>query len=266
MLSFRDIYAGLKSLGVDHSRPVMVHASLSAFGDVRGGVDTLLGGLLGNWDSVLAPTFTYKTMLTPEEGPENNGLTYGSGRDQNQMAEFYTPDKPADRMMGVLAETLRKRPNAMRSNHPILSFAGVNASEILLSQTLDDPLAPIGALVERDGWVLLLGVDHTVNTSIHYAEKLAGRKQFVRWALQTYGVTACPGWPGCSDGFEKAAPLLEDITHSVQLGPARVRALPLQYMMDILVDWIKKDPLALLCTREECERCDAVRAGIALTV
>jgi aminoglycoside 3-N-acetyltransferase len=62
---------------------------------------------------------------------------------------------------------------------------------------LDDPLAPVGALAEENGTVLLIGVNHTVNTSIHYAEKIAGRKQFIRWALTPQGVRECPGFPGC---------------------------------------------------------------------
>jgi aminoglycoside 3-N-acetyltransferase len=46
-----------------------------------------------------------------------------------------------------------------------------------------EPLEASGALPEADGCVLLLGVHHTVNTSIHHAEIPAARKQFIRWAL-----------------------------------------------------------------------------------
>ena len=63
-------------------------------------------------------------------------------------------------------------------------------------QTLAEPLAPIGALAQRGGWVLLLGVNQTVNTSLHYAERLAGRPQFTRWALTYEGVRECPQFPG----------------------------------------------------------------------
>ena len=76
---------------------------------------------------------------------------------------------PADTLMGVVPETLRRWPEARRSMHPILSFTGIRAEKILGTQTIEDPFAPIRALVELDGWVLLLGVDHTTNTSIHFA-------------------------------------------------------------------------------------------------
>ena len=108
--------------------------------------------------------------------------------------------------MGIVAETLRRHPRARRSLHPIQSFAGIYADKFLAAQTLQNPLGPIGALAEADGWVLLLGVDHTVDTSIHYAEKLAGRKQFTRWALLSDRIIECPGFPGDSAGFDAIAP------------------------------------------------------------
>jgi aminoglycoside 3-N-acetyltransferase len=221
----------------------------------------MLGAMLSVLPGLMMPTFTYTTMLIPETGPENNGLSYGSTPDQNRMAEFYRSDMPASRMMGILPETLRTREGAQRSSHPILSFSGVGVDAALAAQTLDEPLAPIRALAELDGWVLLMGVDHTVNTSIHYAERLAGRKQFIRWALTGQGVRECPGFPGCSDGFEKAGPALAAMTRTARIGEATVRALPLAEMIPAVVAMIQQDPLALLCDRPDCERCNEIRAG-----
>jgi aminoglycoside 3-N-acetyltransferase len=162
-------------------------------------------------------------------------------------------------MMGVLAETLRTHPRAKRSSHPILSFAGIHADAILNSQRMYDPLAPIGSLAERDGWVLLLGVDHTVNTSIHYAEKVAGRMQFIRWALTQERVVECPGFPGDSDGFNAIAPALEEYTRRVKIGDALVQAVHLKSLIKVVGEQIKENPFALLCQRQDCERCTAVR-------
>jgi len=263
MLSFRDLASGFRQLNLDRTRPVIVHASLSAFGEVRGGIETLLGAVLMTVDAVMAPTFTYNTMVIPETGPEHNGLVYGSGKDLNRMATPFRMDMPADRLMGALAETLRHHPNSLRSNHPILSFAGVNVKEALDEQTLEDPLAPISWLVERGGWVLLLGVDHTVNTSIHYAEKLAGRRQFLRWAI-TGGsrIAACPGFPGCSNGFSVLDQSLREMTREVRIGNARVRALPLRQMVPQIAEMVRRVPDALLCENPACERCSAIRSAI----
>jgi aminoglycoside 3-N-acetyltransferase len=210
-------------------------------------------------NALIMPTFTFKTELIPEEGPENNGLEYGSGKDTNRMAEFFTPKMPADSLMGVMAETLRQMPNARRSSHPILSFSGINAASILQSQTLQDPLAPVGFLAEQDGWVLLLGVDHTVNTSIHLGEKLAGRRQFVRWALTPAGVKECAGYPGCSDGFQVISPYLDKVTRRVVIGQVVIQAIPVTSLLEVVQTLVAKDSQALLCSRPDCPRCNAVR-------
>jgi aminoglycoside 3-N-acetyltransferase len=154
---------------------------------------------------------------------------------------------------------MRKWPEARRSMHPILSFTGFRAEKILKTQTIEEPLAPVRALVEQDGWVMLLGVDHTANTSIHFAEKLAGRKQFMRWALTPSGTVACPGFPGCSAGFEAIEPEVRLFTKTITVGNAVVKALPLRALMVRVIEMIKKDRNALLCNRNDCERCSEIR-------
>lgn len=260
MLSYRDLITGFKKLEIDQNKPNILHASLSSFGEVRGGADTLLGATLASFHSVLSPTFTYKSMIIPETGPDNNGLEYGSGRDLNKMAEFFTHDMPADRLMGILAEKVRLHPQAHRSTHPILSFSGINLSDSVDCQSLEDPLAPIEWLLDHQAYVLLMGVDHTVNTSIHLAERKAGRQSFIRWALTPGAIYECPGFPGCSDGFNQATNHLADITNVTKIGEATIMAIPLQEMVEILVPIIQSDPFALLCEKETCLRCQAIRS------
>ena len=258
LVSSSDLKAGLSKLGLGKSL-VIAHASLKAFGDIEGGADTMLNALLDSVRGIIMPTFTYMTMLNPDVGPPRNGITYGSETDLNKMAEAYYPDMPVDKLMGVLPEVLRKHPKAKRSMHPIQSFAGIRADAIINVQTIYNPLAPIGALADSDGWVLLLGVDHRVNTSIHYAEKLGGRLQFLRWALMQDRVLECPGFPGDSEGFEAIAPAVEKYTRRVEIGNAVVQAVHLKSLIKIVVDQLKENPFALLCQRPDCERCTAVR-------
>jgi aminoglycoside 3-N-acetyltransferase len=199
-------------------------------------------------------------MIVPEVGPANNGITYGSRRDRNKMAEPFTHTMPPDKMMGILPAALLRERLAMRTSHPILSFGGINTDEILLTQTLFDPLAPIKALADKNGCAVLINVDHTVNTSIHYAEKLAGRKQFLRWALMPDRIVECPGYPGDSSGFNKIEEHIQIDTIRVYMeNGAFIQAVPLKRILDVTVELIKKNPLALLCQREDCERCNAVR-------
>lgn len=261
MVSFREFIHAFRDLRLSPSQPVIVHASLTSIGEIRGGAETLIGALLSSSKGIMAPAFTYKTMLTPETGPENNAIQYGTGKDSNRMAEFYTPDMPPDPLMGVLPELIRKHTNAKRSMHPILSFTGINVEDALDAQTLEEPLAPVGRLAEQNGIVLLIGVNLTVNTSIHWAERLAGRKQFVRWALTPQGVRECPGFPGCSDGFEQAAPYLNEITCSTRLGNATLHSIQLAPMIEVITALVRQKPDALLCGKND-PRCEAVRQSI----
>ena len=259
MPDYAEILSAFQALGLQ-DKPVIAHASLKPFGYIEGGAEAVLDAMLASFASVIMPTHTYKTQIIPDVGPPNNGITYGSGRDLNRMAEPFHPDMRADPLMGILPETLRNHPSATRTAHPILSFAGINAELTLFTQTLYEPLTPIGALAEGDGWVVLINVDHTVNTSIHYAEKLAGRKQFIRWALVGDRVVECPNFPGDSTGFQAIEPYLSLDTRRVDIGEGFIQAVPLQRLFDIVQELIKRDPLALLCARTDCERCAAVRS------
>ena len=258
MLDYDELKAALDALGLAN-QPVIAHASLQPFGYIQNGADTVLQALLDSVKRLIMPTFTYKTMITPEVGPPNNGITYGTDKDLNKMAQPFVVDMRADTMMGVLPEALRNHPDAKRTSHPILSFAGVNSDLILDAQTLYEPFAPIGALADEDGWAVLINVDHSVNTSIHYAEKLAKRKQFIRWALTGNRVVECPNFPGDSSGFNEIASYIKPDTRRVELGEAFIQAVPLKRLFEAVQELIRNDPLALLCQRTDCERCNAVR-------
>lgn len=269
MITVRELFSGFASLPI-RGQAAIAHGSFKSFGGAQGGPRAVIDALVHTCGSLIMPVFTYRTMVTPLVGPPNNGLDY-SAEEHRRMrpdgegtldAVPFHPDLPADPEMGILAETLRRYPDARRSLHPILSFAGVRADYALARQTLYDPLAPIGALAEKNGWVLLIGVDHTVNTSIHYAEKLAGRKQFVRWARMRRRFVECPGFPGDSSGFNEIAQHLDHDVRAVTIGEARVQAVPLKLLIEKVTRLIQTNPRALLCERPTCARCNAVRASL----
>jgi aminoglycoside 3-N-acetyltransferase len=259
MVEYTELKAAFQALGLA-DRPVIAHASLKPFGYIQNGADAVVQALSESVPGLIMPTFTYRTMVTPPVGPPNNGITYGGDEYYNREARPFTVEMPADPLMGILPETLRNHPRARRTSHPILSFAGIGTDRILSAQTLFEPLAPIAALTENDGWVVLINVDHTVNTSIHYGEKLAGRQQFLRWALLSDRVVECPGFPGDSSGFNAIAGRIHPDTRRVTLGDASIQAVSLRKLLEAVGELIKYDPLALLCQRTDCERCSAVRA------
>jgi hypothetical protein len=79
--------------------------------------------------------------------------------------------------LGVVADTFWRLPGVRRSDHPE-AFA---AAGPLAARIVDGPLplpphryeSPVGRAYDLDGQVLLLGVGHEANTSLHLAELLA---------------------------------------------------------------------------------------------
>lgn len=262
MPKLRDLVLAFRQLDLDGSRPALVHSSLSAFGEMQGGPNAVIGALLQHFNTVVMPAFTYRTMIVPESGPADNAITYGSQNQANEKAIYYDSNMPVDPLMGIIPETLRRMPQSRRSRHPILSFTGVNADPYLKKQTRELPLAPISAMMEDRGLVILLGVGHTANTSIHLGEQLAGRKTFTRWAMVPGKIVACPNFPACSDGFDALQPHLAPVTRAAQVGGAWVQALPISLVVRTVQQLVTEDPLALLCTRNNCPRCNQVRKSV----
>jgi hypothetical protein len=54
---------------------------------------------------------------------------------------------------------------------------------------------------------------------------------------------------------------LDGIVRKGQVGPAQLIALPLPGLVEAVQVAINEDALALLCARDYCERCTAVRDG-----
>ena len=266
-VTFRDIQKGLRDLGLTPASRVLLAASLPAFGQVRGGAETVAGAVTSLCRLVLSPSFTLQCRVWPLAGPANNGTHYTGHDDENASAEIFRLDVPVYPGLGPVAEALRHVGGALRSRHPLYSFVAVgpDAEKVLLAQSLAEPWGPIAHLAEAEGGadVLLLGADHTANLALHYAEARAGRKQFVRWALTPKGAVECPGCPGCPDGFNAIVPHLRGVSRVAQIGTARVERIPLAALVGVATDLLRRDPLALLCTRTGCERCHAVRSMAA---
>ena len=262
MLSYRDIVKSFQKLGLNMERRVMLHASLPAIGEVKGGAETVVGSLIASCGAVITPTFTLRSMVSPPHGPEDNAMVYGEKIEGGAAPEIFHKDMPVDEKMGIIAETLRQHPAAERSSHPLLSFAGVNAGEALALQSLDDPWGPVKWMADEDGDVLLIGVDHTRNVSLHYAEFLVNRKQFIRWALIQAKIVEIPHWPGCSDGFQAITSHINGFVRQEQIGNAIAELIPLRDLINTATGWMREDPQAMLCNSEDCEKCVLVRQAL----
>ncbi len=263
MISYRELIVGLRELAIEPYTPVLTHATAAWVEEVRGGAKTVLTSLLSSFDSLMVPGFTSRPMIVPLEGPPQNALDYGEMAGFQHDAEIFTSVMPPDVEWGPLPAGLLTNEYAKRSDHPLLSFIGVGVDAALLAQTVDHPYDPIRVLKEMNGWVLMLGAGQEQNFSIHYAEMLSGRKQFIRWALCGQGVVECAHMPGCSRGFNEISVLLKNVTKQSRVGSTLIVAYPVAALLEIATDLIKGLPQALLCKDQACAFCRAVRAANA---
>jgi aminoglycoside 3-N-acetyltransferase len=262
MISYHNINGALNSMGLRRDIPIIAHMDHSVFGKIKGGASTLMGTLLSTVDNVMIPAFTFSTMVTPEEGPENNYLRYGESSGKNLDAKIFSHTLPSELSNQEAIDILQRFPGTFRSSHPIFSFYGLGLDIVLLDHTPDKPYLPIKKLMDLGGWVALIGVDQSQNFSIHYAEFLAGRKQFLRWAINPDGIYACPHFPGCPNGFHKLDYYLQDELRITLIEDTRFCAVPIETLISTAVALLKEDPFALLCNDLKCMRCNLVRAEI----
>jgi aminoglycoside 3-N-acetyltransferase len=262
MISYRDITSALEDLGLNRSTPVLAHIHAHAIGPVKGGLNTLTGALLSTIDNVMMPTFTFSTLVIPSSGPPDNDIVYGSGEKTNLMASVFCFDLPSDMEDSEACESLRGFPNTYRSSHPVFSFTGLGLDIALINHPADDPYAPIHVLRKMNGWVLLAGAKPAQNFSIHLAEQITGRKQFVRWALTPEGIREIPNYPGCPDGFHKLNYYLQEELHAAQVGGETWQAVNIDTLINVACALLKDDPFALLCNDINCPRCNLVRESI----
>lgn len=247
---------GLRSLGLQGGDVVLVHSSLGGLGWVEDGAETVIDALIeavGPSGTVLFPTLT---------GTENDGPA------QPPVIELATT--PC--WTGTIPETARRRPEALRSVHPTHSVSAIGAQEDAYttgheaSQTPCDRHSPYVRLMEEGGKILLLGgVTHESNTSLHALEEMAD----VPYHLQdeeTDGVVILPDgqrvvvrnrlhlWRWERD-FSQVGPYLEQAGASVSgpVGQSTSTLVSASGLRDVVLPLLKDDPLFLLSAKARDE-------------
>lgn len=166
----------LQELGVEKGMTLIVHSSLSSLGWVCGGPVSVIQALMdvvGSEGTILMPTQTVDNS-DPSHW-ENPPVPEAWWEIIRQNMPAFSPEYTPTRSMGRIVETFRTYPGVKRSNHPTYSFAawGKHADYILSEQPLEEGFgerSPLAKIFELEGDILLLGVGHDSNTSLHLAE------------------------------------------------------------------------------------------------
>ncbi len=176
----------LRSLGVESGTTVMAHASLSRLGYVAGGAHAVVLALLeavGPEGTLVMPT--HSTDLTDPASWSNPPVPPEWFDDLRSGMPAYDPALTPTRSMGSIVECFRHVAGLTRSDHPTVSAAAVgpNAAFVTRDHRLPDGLgehSPQARVYELDGHVLLVGVGHANNTSLHLAERRSAPSDAVR--------------------------------------------------------------------------------------
>jgi aminoglycoside 3-N-acetyltransferase len=252
-VSLANLAEQLVDLGVQRGGVLLVHASFRALRPVEGGplgVIRALRTALGPEGTLVMPTMTDGfTIFDPRTTPTDG--------------------------MGIIAELFWRQPGVLRSTHPGGSFAaeGPLAERICAPQPLSPPHgpdSPVGRVHDLDGRVLLLGVTHSENTTMHLAEAIAKVPYSVSHpcVVEQNGVArtvVVAETDHCCRGFRVADDWLRPsgLQREATIGSAQARLCRSRDVVAAAVEHLIVNPLILLCPRtEDCEECAAAYASV----
>ena len=267
-IELHHITEAIDALGIA-GKDVCIHSSMRSFGvKPENGPATVIEGFLEKDCTVMVPAFTYDyEAVMPEEFPlKRNGITPEWLPDKDAPHKVYTVDTTDLSVwdMGAFPKTILLDKRHLRGNHALNSFAaiGKNAEALLQGQTNRDVYAPFRELCDRDGYVLMLGAGLHSCTLIHYAEQLAGRELFIRWAYDENDNVFPVAEGSCSEAFEVFADSLKPYATEVTVGKSRWVLYKAKDIIRICTEMIKKDQNITHCHDPKCCRCpDAVKGG-----
>lgn len=238
----------LQALGLQPGDTVLVHSSFKALGRWNGTPDQVIDALL----KVLTPA---GTLLMPsfQKGLEFFLVQGG--------VVFDVLESPSE--LGIISETFRRRPGVLRSWNPTHCTAGCGpgAADILSGHHLC-PISvgcgsPYHKLILHGGKILLLGVGHGSNTTLHFIENSSGAPTICRIEYRPQVITperTCltvpmfPHMPGLPRQYSQADPILE--AHGAQrrgrVLEAECRLVDAPAMAALLSAAIRRDPLLLI--------------------
>lgn len=244
----------LRALGVNEGDVLLVHTSYRAVRPVAGGPAALIAAL----QSAVGDD---GTLVMPSWGDDDD-------------APFDPATTSVSDSLGVTAATFARTPGVRRSAHPFAFAAiGRHADEIVADPLPAPPHrleSPVGRVWELDGKVLLLGVGHDADTTIHLAEVLArvpygvpkhctvledGRRVRVDYLENDH---CCQRFTLADDWLRATGAQREG-----RVGNAHARLLRSRDIVRVVRERLEHSPLIFLhAPDDKCEECDGARRSV----
>jgi aminoglycoside N3'-acetyltransferase len=185
----------------------------------------------------------------------------------------FDPATSPCRSMGVVADTFWRLPGVLRTDSPhAFAAAGPRAREITRNQPVDvphGPDSPVGRVHDLDGEVLLLGVGHDGNTTLHLAENLARvryRKQAMATVLLEGRVTRCQydEVDHCCENFALLDGWLDGagLQRRGMVGHGEARLARSRDLVQVAVAHLRENETVFLHPSGVCGECDEARAAL----
>ena len=246
-----DIKKGLNDIGLKKGNIVFVHSSLSSFGYVEDGPDTVIDALLetvGNSGTVVMPAFTWGALHSKEK------------------VVFDVANTSVKKEVGILAEVFRKRKEAIRSLHIChsVSAIGPKAKEVMGEGiTACGKGSTFDKLYELDAWNLFLGVGFSSCTALHMVEEymhvpyryyrdFKGSKVILpdEKTIESESVEFLRK-PGYINDFIKMGRIFSKhgVLHTCKIGEAKIINIKIRDIFNITKQYLEKD-MGFLLTDE----------------
>lgn len=158
MIVKQDIINGLLDLGLKSGDEIEVHSSLSSFGYIDGGAETVISALkevVGETGSIFMPALRLSKELPLTDEDKSLGIT---------TKIQILPENCEHSAMGIIADTFRQMPDTI-TNDGIFRISAWGRSAWKVRNGLQ-------YLIHNGGKALMLGVDIYKLTAMHYVEDL----------------------------------------------------------------------------------------------
>ena len=243
----------LLALGVKPGGVLVVHAAFSKVAPVEGGP----GGLI---EALRIAVGSQGTLVMPSMSDDDD--------------HPFDPKETSCAGMGLVADTFWRMPGVLRSDSPhAFAAIGPRAAKITAVHPLDVPHgldSPIGRVYELDGQVLLLGVGHDADTTVHLAENMAG----VRYRRSKYLTILRGGQPTryhygeidhCCQNFNLLDQWLDAERRQRRgiVGHAESRLARSRDVVETALVRLRENETAFLHPAGLCSECDEARASLA---